>query len=720
MQPQEEGLESSSTAGRVIDDDGTPRGLFSIPQLRQPGDFLKVAQQAMEECDRRREDLSLLAAADGAWSSSSSHILYQLDAISQAVCNVIDAAELARSVHADEQWRESAHNAFGVLSEYIAALNSDPVLYRSLVSVVDDPSSFSALSEEERRFATLLRAEFEREGIHLRDATVRDELREVQAVTIDLEGAFSRNLVSSPVRTFCASAEAVRQVLPLPVIHYYVPSWSSAQQSSPEIELPSDQALLQSLIRYSPDPTLRRQAYLESVTAVPENLPVLDGLVRSRDRLARILGFESYAHYALSDKMARNPHRVSAFLAAVTERNRPAYRSDMERVLDAKRKVEGTAAGGGLVEPWDIPYYVGLLKARDGFDPHAVSEYLPLDSCVRGMQALVRLLFGIHMAEVRMTEDERWDKTEASIKSGRSSAEDPHRVRRFDFTDEDGASLGTMYLDLHPRPGKYGHAAHFTVRCGCLARTSPLSSTNNDDDARIITTEKDAYQKPIVALVCNLSSGRDGNNLGHGELETLFHEFGHALHSLLSRTKFQHMSGTRAAMDFVETPSHLMENFAWDPEFLRIVAVHHRTGETIPGAIVQRLLASRYAFSGIERQNQIIYALFDQRLFGRQAGERVSSVELFDELHRANGMPHAAGTHWHSRFGHLVTYGAGYYGYLFSQVFAGDIWKECFQGRSLSRESGDRLWHRMLMHGGAKDPWLMLEDMLGRPPMAVD
>jgi intermediate peptidase len=677
----------------------------------------------MEECDRRREDLGrrLAACPPSAPPPAPSDVLRQLDAISQAVCNVIDAAELARSVHADERWRESAHNAFGVLSEYIGALNSDPVLYRSLVSVSDDPRSFSALSEEERRFATLLRAEFEREGIHLQDPATREELHEIQGVTTDLESAFSRNLVSIPPKTFRAPAESVRQVLPFPVLQHYAPTLSPS--SSPEIELPAEQALLQSLIRYSPDPALRRQAYLESVTAVPENLSVLDGLVRSRDRLARLLGFESYADYALRDKMARSPGRVASFLARAGDRNRPAFRSDMERVLDAKRRVEGTAAasGGGsgsAVEPWDIPYYVGLLKARDGFDAQALSEYLPLESCVGGMQTLVRLLFGIDMVEVRMTDEERWDKKEARSRSeaagGAGTAEDPHRVRRFDFFDQGGAPLGTLYFDVFPRPGKYGHAAHFTVRCGCLARTSPSPAnpqSGDDNDA--------AYQKPIVALVCNFSSARDGN-LTHGEFETLFHEFGHALHSLLSRTKFQHMSGTRAAMDFVETPSHLMENFAWDPEFLRIVAVHGRTGEAMPDNMLHQLLASRYAFSGIERQNQIIYALFDQRLFGRQSGASISSVDLFDELHRANGMPHASGTHWHSRFGHLVTYGAGYYGYLFSQVFAGDIWKECFEERSLSRESGDRLWHRMLRHGGAKDPWLMLEDILGRPPMAVD
>ena len=179
------------------------------------------------------------------------------------------------------------------------------------------------------------------------------------------------------------------------------------------------------------------------------------------------------------------------------------------------------------------------------------------------------------------------------------------------------------------------------------------------------------------------------------------------------------MSGTRAATDFAETPSTLLENFVWDPQFLPLLARDHHTGEPIPDRLVRQLVDSRYKFSAIERQNQIIYSLFDQKLFGVPEQASLPSTELFDQLHRVRGVPHAAGTHWHSRFGHLVTYGAGYYGYLFSQVFASDIWKTCFDGQSLSRECGDRLWRKMLAHGGAKDPWAMLTDVLGRPPMGL-
>ena len=367
-----------------------------------------------------------------------------------------------------------------------------------------------------------------------------------------------------------------------------------------------------------------------------------------------------------------------------------------------------------VVEPWDTSFYTGLLTARDGDLASAVAQHLSLPAALNAMQVLVDRLFGIAMSEQPMAEAERWDIVPLSGVHGKTSPppSEQQRLRKFSFVDAEGRPLGTMFLDLHPRPDKYGHAAHFTVRCGCALNYDGSTAADGGDVE---------YQKPIVALVCNLASTGDG--LSHSELETLLHEFGHALHSLLSRTKFQHMSGTRAAMDFVETPSHLIESFAWDPAFLQIAAA-----SPIPDDLLQRLQQSRYQFAAIERQNQILYAQFDQKLFGNQppiAGSSSLSTpqELFAQLHTANHVPYLPGTHWYTRFGHLVSYGAGYYGYLYSQLFARDIWKTLFEQQqppnsssTLSRTAGLQLWHKMLRHGGARDPKIMLEDLLGRPP----
>jgi len=172
-------------------------------------------------------------------------------------------------------------------------------------------------------------------------------------------------------------------------------------------------------------------------------------------------------------------------------------------------------------------------------------------------------------------------------------------------------------------------------------------------------------------------------------------------------------------MDFVETPSHLMEMYVWNEEFLNIIGSHYQTGGSIPPKNIENLVKSRNAFKAMEVQSQHVYALFDQTIFGDpQKWAHHSTTDIFSSLHKDNGLLFADGTHWHSKFGHLVSYGAGYYSYLYASTFSADIWSTCFAGGSdaFSREAGDKYWNEILINGGSKDPNRMLNAMLGREP----
>lgn len=656
-------------------------GLFSIQDLKQPSDFVKLASDAMSTCNSLRTTLASQVDNPVVTTQEAAETLFVLDSISKHVCNVIDAAELCRCVHSEAQWRESASNAFSILSEYIAQLNADTNLYHSLTKVISS-DVFGSLSEEQQRFATLLKAEFERDGIHLPDGE-RENVCQLQSHIVQLETLFQENITNSR-KLFDVDAWMVEEVMPRHVLESYVP-----QSGAPgKLTLSTDAQIANTLGRFSSNPLLRKEVFMESMTSCPENLEVLEALRKVRHESANAQGFQSYADRVLRDKMAKNPATVAAFLDNLQVRIREPYRKDMALIAQAKRTVEGE---NGPVEPWDIPFYTGALKARDGFDPSEVANYFTISNCIEGMKLLVKELFGTTMKEESMASEERWD----------SSAPEHTQARKFVFESETDGVLGTMYLDLHPREGKYVHAAHFTVLCGCAE-----------------TVDAQDFQRPVVALICNLSHGDNaGGVISHSEVETLFHEFGHALHSLLSRTTFQHMSGTRAAMDFVETPSHLLEHYVWDTNFLQRIARHHTTGEVIPEHLIHLLRKSRQQFKSLELQNQILYSRFDQTLFGVPSNK--SSTEIFAHLYHEAGIPYADGTHWHTRFGHLVSYGAGYYGYLYAQAFASDIWQTHFQGNSLSRQSGDRLWHDLLGHGGARDPQTMLTGLLGREPSVV-
>ncbi|KAL7520151.1 hypothetical protein ACHAWX_004895 [Stephanocyclus meneghinianus] len=742
-----------------------PPTLFSLPNLAQPTDFLQLARIAIEECDSIRKALasSLQSTHDPNTPiqesiSQAKRTLHQLDDISNLVCTVIDACELCRSVHASPEWRRAASDAFGMLSEYIGALNADDRLYLSLRrwvfhdidedggnKITDNGGKdinrgmLQHLAPEYRRMAHAMRREFERDGIHL-SYNQREDARELNNVIVGLESLFSAN-ITEKTKLYDVTGEnmvgEVNRIVPRHILGQLVRSTNgqaTINSNRSSLTLSTDALLTNTLLAHSPSPQLRKEVYMQANTSIPENLNVLDSLIRHRHLHSTLLGYKSYAHRVLSDRMVGSPEKVEEFLSNMEKRCRAVYEKEMVVLLDAKRYVEGSASE---IEPWDVPFYTSFVKSQrqhlrwkedmnwaDGDDDHESSQfsgYFTMENSIEGMKVLVQDLFGIQMVEANIPIEERWDVDLAKLPGGghHDCSSEGGGLRKFTFHHEEEGPLGTMYFDMHPREGKFVHAAHFTIRCGRIRNNDETNATSNN------------YQLPIVALVCNLSpsSSPDPSSatvLSHSEVETLFHEFGHGLHSLLSRTSFQHLSGTRAAMDYVETPSHWMETYARDPSFLsKVLAKHYITGLPMSDRRARHLALSHVDFRGIEVQTQIVHSRFDQALFGEKPCSPslggCTSTEVFGRLHQEAGVPYAAGTHWHSRFGHLVTYGAGYYGYLYSQTFAADIWAKAASTSNSAttetvRQGGMKIWKEMLIHGGAKDPKEMLVAVLGREP----
>ena len=355
---------------------------------------------------------------------------------------------------------------------------------------------FPTLSEEQQRFASLLKAEFERDGIHL-SIEQRNDVQQLQSHMVQLESLFQQNITNS-THYFNVEAQWVDDVLSRHVIESNIPQSSTRTPS--QVTLSTDASISNALLRYSPNQTLRKHIYMETSTSCPENLQVLESLRKVRHEVSVKQVFESYADRSLRDRMAQTPKNVETFLTHLEHRISGLYQQDMALLADAKRKIENTT---DPLEPWDISFYTTMIKASRGLDPSFVAEHLTLPQCIDGMKILVLKLFGINMREEEMNEMERWDHS--------VSAE--AKARKFVFCDETEKPLGSVYLDLHPRPGKYCHAAHFAIRCGC---SLGLNSKE--------------YQLPVVALVCNLQAPQTGYAalLSHIEVETLFHEFGHA------------------------------------------------------------------------------------------------------------------------------------------------------------------------------------------------
>lgn len=391
------------------------------------------------------------------------------------------------------------------------------------------------------------------------------------------------------------------------------------------------------------------------------------------------MGCKSYAEFAIRPNMAASADVVLSFLEDLSNIVKHKADEEFKVIQDFKRRACSEKSAD--LEPWDEDYFIGMMKSSvNNLDASVVAKYFPLSQCLKGLNVLVESLFGATFHQIPMRDGESWHPD----------------VIKLSLHHPDEGDLGFMYLDLYSRKGKYQGCAHFAVQGG---RRLPDSH----------------YQLPIIALICNFSSSSGiTTRLSHGDVETLFHEFGHALHSLLSRTEYQHFSGTRVALDVAETPSNLFECYAWDYRVLKTFALDETTGDAIPEKLVKALNASRNMFPATELQRQIFYSIMDLTLFGEQVSKPIDTISTVADLKRKHtSSKYAEGTHWHTRFTHLINYGAGYYTYLYARCFATTIWQELCKEDPLSRSVGSAIRDKFLQYGGSKDPSSLLKDFAG-------
>jgi intermediate peptidase len=263
--------------------------------------------------------------------------------------------------------------------------------------------------------------------------------------------------------------------------------------------------------------------------------------------------------------------------------------------------------------------------------------------------------------------------------------------------DEDNNLLGHIYCDFFERTGKPNQDCHFTIQGGKKL-------------------ENGEYQNPIVVVMLNFSLGRwNPPLLTPSMVDNLFHELGHAMHSMLARTEYQHVTGTRCSTDFAEVPSVLMEYFASDPRVLKTFARHYQTQEQMPPEMLQRLCASKNVFSASETQLQVFYSALDQVYHGRAENQCTNTTETLMKVQQQYySLPYVPSTAWQLRFSHLVGYGSKYYSYLCSRAIASWIWQEYFQKDPLNREQGEKYRFNCLLYGGSVPSRNLVSNFLGK------
>ncbi|KAL4855723.1 Mitochondrial intermediate peptidase [Chlorella vulgaris] len=641
--------------------------------------------------------------------------------MSDTLCQVLDAAEFCRNVHVDEEWRRQAQQVCVELSGYVHELNTNYGLYSALARALRQHDTAAAASTGAERHASaagvlaasftsaageraaevseaaaaggwdaeallvgrMLKRDFERFGVHL-DGEKRDRMTLLTHRSQALGMQFTQNVLEPSqlgqleLRGGLAAATArlpphtQQRFRPLAA-----PGGSGAIQG---VACPAETSLLHSLLRTSTDEGLRQAAFHACYRQPHANLAVLDSLVEARHEVARLMGFESFGSYQLdSFSLASHPDAVATFLQRFAADIAPKCAEEAAQMTLLKR-ITSSGGGGGssgtaAVQPWDRQFLMAAGRSNEEADALSMTEYLELERVVEGLSELLRRSMGVQLQERGLEPGEGWAPG----------------VRKLAAVHDTDGFLGIVYLDLYRRPQKFPSAAHFTLRCG---RELPGGT----------------YQTPVVALVANMAQHA---GLSLGEVEMLFHEFGHALNSLLSRTRFQHLAGTRGPLDMVEVPSHTLELFASDPRVMALFARHRSTGEAPPPGLLRQLHTTKRRFVALEQQQQLQFCLIDQLLHGPDPPTGAAAqAQIADIMQSHSALGWAPGCHPHIRFTHLIGYGASYYSYLYAQCLSAAIWQDTLQADPLSRSAGELLRHRLLEPGGAKEARCMVADVL--------
>jgi thimet oligopeptidase len=407
------------------------------------------------------------------------------------------------------------------------------------------------------------------------------------------------------------------------------------------------------------------------------NVRRLADAVSIRQQLAPLLGFPTWAAYQLDVKMAKTPQRATALVEQVGQTLLPKARAEI-KVLAALKRADGERAP---FEKWDYAYYERRLqKTRYAVDAELVRQYFPVDKVLPAVLDIYSQLLGVRFEP--LTPPQAW-------------APD---VREFAIYDvASGDAIGWFFLDLYPREGKFGHFAAFPLRFG---RVMPDGS----------------YRTPVSAIIGNWPRPEAGKPtlLNHDEVLVFFHEFGHVMHETLSRTRYATLYGINVRGDFGEAPSQMLENWMWQPAVLRKISSHVASGEPLPDALIDKMIAARHVADGVSWGGQAFYAEYDLQLHSLP-GRSDPTALWFKLKAKLTVFPEIPGTYPEASFGHLMGgYDAGYYGYLWSKVYAQDMFSEFKRSGLENPAIGMRYRQQILVPGGAEEPDVLLQHFLGR------
>jgi oligopeptidase A len=657
------------------------------PQFRVPFDQIGAAdvQPAMTDllgdAGRQLESLAGLPAG-----RTFDNTMSALDELTEPLDYALAVVRHLEAVATYPELR-AAYNA--IQPETSAFYSKIPLhagLWRAIQSYAATPEA-AGLTGERRRFLQKTVDTFRRHGADL-DPAGKKRLEEIDVEIAQLTTKFSENVLDA-TNAFELILTDERQLAGLPPT-----AVSSARESAVRKQKEGWRFTLHApdyfaVMTYLDDASIRRQLYAAySVRAAAEpwnNRPLIGRILELRREKAVLLGFRDFADFVLDDRMAHTGSRAVEFLENLKGKTERRFHEENQELLEFRRSLEGATAPD--LQPWDVAYYAEKQRAAlFAFDEEALRPYFPAERVTAGLFDLTHRLYGIQVTERPGVP--AWDS----------------HVRYYEVHDQDGLLLGGFYADWYPRDNKRGGAWM---------------------DALITGGPTPDGFRPHLGVICgNLTPPVAGKPalLTHREVETIFHEFGHLLHHLLSRVEIRTLAGTNVAWDFVELPSQIMENWCWEREALDLFARHWETGAPVPEDLFQKMKRARTFRAANAQMRQLGFGFLDLLLHIRYApqadGDPVDYTRRILQQFSPAALPpdHAMIAAFTHLFGSAVGYGAGYYSYKWAEVLDADAFTRFREQGIFSREVGGAFRKHILARGDSDDPAALYREFMGRDP----
>lgn len=628
-----------------------------------PSTFQPKSEEVIEEAKKALDDIAKTSAED-----TNLETLLAFEEVLAIAGEELAHFVFLKYTSTDKAQRDAGHEVEQTAQKFVNEIWSRNDIYSVLVRLEPQMEDYD---EEEKTLLRKTLDEFRHRGAAL-EQDIRMEFLEIANNISVRQSDYNRvlNEITDTVPCTNEELEGVPQEI-----------YQELEKDGEAYLLPLDYPIYFPVIQFAKNPKTRERMQIAFLRrGGQENVERLVDTLALRDRQAKLLGHENYASYEISRKMAKTPKRVFDFMYELKEKLAHLSEKEIDRMRVLKSEELGIPLEDAELKVWDLFYYNEVLMKKDySIDQNEVKKFFPMQSVVEGVLEVYQKVLNLEFKETHNPDVWHSDVREFKV---------------YDSVKEE--LLGVFYLDLYPREGKYKHYAVFPI----LERREVHGKVYLPITSMVANFQKPTKSQPSL--------------LTHGEVVTFFHEFGHLMHVISNQASYARFGLDGVLPDFIEVPSKMFENWAWKEEVLSLISGHYEDrSKKLPSDLLQRMIDAKLLNVGTLQLRQIFYSLIDMKYHTEKVEDTSKEFrELFTEI---TGFEMPEGVTPDAGFGHIMGgYQAGYYSYIWSQVYAEDVFTKFEKNGFMDEQTGLEFRQRILAPGGSRDPDEMVREFLGR------